>query len=281
MLAGFHGFVRKIFAGRAARLAGGAGCGRKAGVKPAGRIATWIGAHAVSAAFYLFALAGAPPLARALRAGLAAEEPLWGPGILLLAVLFLEPLGLHWKMRFLRRRNADDGFVPQGPMLAMFSAVGIGHVIVTVFLGMLALDCWGAVGGGAEEASGWWGAVIVALVLKEFVGLFAAGGNEAAPEPPGHWKEWAGDVLLLAYGAVAYVAWWGALLNLDELEWNSLAERLVVTPIFVAVFLFFYLPMRLPFLLDEYHLRPVQGRRGRLLAEMAFGAFAGLYPFFR
>lgn len=241
---------------------------------------TWIGRNAVSAAFYLFALAGAPPLAGALKSGLAAEDPLWGPGILLLAVLMLEPLGLYWKMRFLRRRNVDDGFVPQGPMLAMFSAVGIGHVIVTVFLGMLALDCWGAVGGGAEEASAWWGAVIVALILKEFVGLFAAGGNAAAPEASGHWKEWAADVLLLAYGAVAYVAWWGALLDLDELAWNSLAERLVVMPIFAAIFLFFYLPMRLPFLLDEYQLHPAKGRRGRLLAELALGAAVGLYPFF-
>ena len=242
---------------------------------------TWIGRNAVSAAFYLFALAGAPPLARALKMGLAAEEPLWAPGILLLAVLMLEPLGLYWKMRFLRRRNADAGFVPQGPMLAMFSAVGIGHVIVTMFLGMLTLDCWGAIGAGADESSGWWGALIVALVVKEFVGLVAAGGNEAAREPPGHWKEWAGDVLLLAYGAVAYVAWWEALLDVGQMEWHSLAERLVVTPLFAAVFLFFYLPMRLPFLLDEYHLHPAQGRLGRLLAEGAVGLFAGLYPFFR
>ena len=249
-------------------------------MKPAGRIATWIGQHAVSAAFYVFALAGAPPLARALKAGLAGSEPLWGPGILLLAVLFLEPLGLRWKLRFLRRRNADEGFAPEGPMLATFSAVGIGHVIVTVFLGMLALDCWGAVGGGAEEASGWWGAVIVALILKEFVGLIAAGGNEAAREAPGHWKEWAGDVLLLAYGAVAYVAWWEALLDMGEMEWNSLAERLVLMPVFAAIFLFFYLPMRMPFLLEEFYLHPKQGRRSRLLAELAFGAAVGLYPFF-
>ena len=249
-------------------------------MKPAERIRAWIGPHAVSAAFYLFALAGAPPLARALRAGLAAAEPLWGPGILLLAVLFLEPLGLRWKMRFLRRRNADDGFVPQGPMLAMFSAVGIGHVIVTVFLGMLALDCWGAVGGGADDTSGWWGAVIVALVLKEFAGLLAAGGNAAAREPPGHWKEWAGDVLLLAYGAVAYVAWWEALLDVGQMEWHSLAERLVVTPILAAVFLFFYLPMRLPFLLDECYLRPAQGRKKRILSELAWGALLGFYPAF-
>ena len=247
-------------------------------MKPAGRIGTWIGQHAISAAFYVFALAGAPPLARTLRAGLAGSEPLWSPGFLLLAVLFLEPLGLRWKLLFLRRRNADDGFVPQGPMLAMFSAVGIGHVIVTVFLGMLALDCWGAVGGGADEASVWWGAVIVALILKEFVGLIAAGGNAAAPEEPGHWKEWTADILLLAYGAVAYVAWWEAILDLGQMEWHSLAERLALMPFFAALFLFFYLPMRLPFLLEEYYLHPKIGRRFRLLAELAFGAFAGLYP---
>ena len=247
-------------------------------MKPAGRIGTWIGQHAVLAAFYLFVLAGAPALARALRAGLAADAPLWGPGLLLLLVLFLEPLGLCWKLRFLRRRNADAGFVPQGPMLATFSAVGIGHVIVTTFLGMLALDCWGAVGGGADEVSGWWGAVIVVLILKEFVGLLAAGGSATAREAPGHWKEWAADALLLAYGAMAYVAWWEAILDLGQVEWNSLAEQLVVLPILVALFLFFYLPMRLPFLLEEYLLNPAQGRRGRLLAELALGAFAGLYP---
>lgn len=259
-------------------MANGAVCATKTVVKPAGRIGTWIGQHAVSAAFYLFVLAGAPLLARALRTGLAADAPLWGPGLLLLLVLFLEPLGLCWKLRFLRRRNADAGFVPQGPMLATFSAVGIGHVIVTTFLGMLALDCWGAVGGGADEVSGWWGAVIVALILKEFVGLFAAGGSATAREVPGHWKEWAADALLLAYGAVAYVAWWEAILDLGQVEWNSLAEQLVVLPILAALFLFFYLPMRLPFLLEEYLLNPAQGRRGRLLAELVLGTFAGLYP---
>lgn len=249
-------------------------------MKPAGRIGTWIGQHAVSAAFYLFALAGAPPLARALRAGLAGSEPLWGPGILLLAVLLLEPLGLRWKLLFLRRRNADEGFVPPGPMLAVFSAVGIGHVIVTMFLGMLALDCWGAVGEGADETSGWWGAVLVALVLKEFIGLFAAGGTATAPEAPGHWKEWLADVLLLAYGAVAYTAWWSAIVDLEAISGSGTWEKAALLPVLVALFMFFYLPMRIPFLLDEYFLQPAQGRKARILSELAIGALLGLYPVF-
>ena len=243
-----------------------------------GGIRAWVGEHAASGAFYLYALLLAPPLAKALKAGLAREEPLWGPGILLLAVLLLEPFGLRWKLQFLRRRNRDERFEPQGSMLALFSAAGIGHVIVTMFLGMLALDCWGAVGGGADDSSAWWGAVIVALILKEFGGLFACGGQGVAREAPGHWKERAADVLLGAYGAVAYTAWWGAILDLGELEWNSLGERVALTPVLGGIFLFFYLPMRLPFLLDECHLRPARGRRGRIWTELAIGAFLGLCP---
>ena len=42
-------------------------------------------------------------LGRALKAGLEQPEPLWGAGLLLFAVLLLEPFGLRWKLRFLRR----------------------------------------------------------------------------------------------------------------------------------------------------------------------------------
>lgn len=239
-----------------------------------------IRSHAAAAGFYLYALFAAPPLARALKAGLAEPEPLVWPGLLLLAVLFLEPFGLRWKLQFLRRRNAEESFAPQGSMLGIFSAAGIGHVLVTMFVGMIALDGWGAVGGGADESSVWWGAVIVALILKEFAGLLAGGGQSVSREAPGHWKEHAADALLGAYGCVAYTAWWGALLDVGALEWNSWGERLGLAPVFAAIFLFFYLPMRLPFLLDECYLRPARGRQARIWTELALGAALGLYPAF-
>ncbi len=233
----------------------------------------------VSLGFYLYAFLLAPLLARALQAGLARPEPLWLPGGLLLAVLLLEPFGLRWKLQFLRRRNQEEGFTPEGSMLAVFSAAGIGHMIVTVFLGMIVLDCWGAVG-GTEEASGWWGTVIVLLILKEFALLLVGGGKSLSRAPPGHGRELLADLTLLAYGAVAYTAWWGVLIDVGALEWNSPAERLGLMPVFAAIFLFFYLPMRLPFLLEEYHLRPARGRRTRIWTELVLGAVLGLYPAF-
>ena len=146
--------------------------------------------------------------------------------------------------------------------------------------GPAAGDAWGLVG-GSENASGWGLALMVALVLKEFIGLFAAGGQSVSREPPGHWKEHAADLFLLAYGCVAYTAWWQAIVDLEAVGEGPLGPRLALMPVLVPLFLFFYLPMRLPFLLDEYHLRPARGRRGRLAAELAIGAVLGLWPAIR
>jgi hypothetical protein len=240
----------------------------------------WGRDHAASLGFYLYALLLAPPLARVLKTALAEPEPVLWPGVLLLAVQFVEPVGLNWKMKFLRRRNAEDGFEPQGPMLGLFSAVGIGHVIVSVFLGMLALDCWGVLGEGAEESSGWWGAVIIALVVKEFVALGASGGSDVSREAPGHWKEGLADFLMGTYGCVAYTAWWGALLDFGEMAEGAFWGRVTLAPVLGAIFLFFYLPMRLTFLVEEYHLSPRAGRKARLAGEGALGLALGMYPLF-
>jgi hypothetical protein len=243
-------------------------------------IGGWVRGHAASLGFYGYALFAAPPLARALREGMADSEPMWIPGILLLAVLLAEPVGLYWKMRFLRRRNHDKSFDPQGPMLGMFSAVGIAHVIVTMFLGLLVLDGWGAMGSGVEEPPAWGAGVLVLLILKEFAGLMAAGGQSVSRESSGHWKEGAADILLWAYGAVAYTAWWQVIVDMEEVGGAPFSQRLAMVPVLGGLFLFFYLPMRLPFLLEEYLCNSARGRRVRLGMELAIGVFLGLYPAF-
>ena len=47
-----------------------------------------------------------------------------------------------------------------------------------------------------------------------------------------------------------------------------------------GLFLFIYLPMRLPFLLDECYLRPERGRKARIWLELVMGALLGFYPSF-
>ena len=243
-----------------------------------GGIRTWIRDHAAAAGFYLYAFVAAPPLARALKAGLADPEPLVWPGVLLLAVLLLEPIGLYWKMLFLRRRNRDEGFEPQGEMLGIGSVTVIGHMIVATFVGLVALDCLGLAGEGANP--NWMPAAALGLVFRDLAAFFSSGGQSVSREPPGHWKEGLADFFLLAFGCVAYTVWWQGFFDLGDLATQSLGMKITLAIMLGGVFALFYLPMRVPFVLDECYLRPAQGRKKRILFELAFGALLGFYPAF-
>jgi hypothetical protein len=243
---------------------------------PSASIRGWIRDNAISLGFYLYALFAAPPLARALKAGLADEQTAVWPGLLLFGVLLLEPVGLRWKVLFLRRRNRDEGFEPQGSMLGLGSMTVIGHMIVAVIVGLGALEC--LAGEGANP--NWMPALAVVLVFKDLAAFFSTGGQSVAREAPGHGKEWTADILLLAFGCVAYTVWWQGLFDLRDLATQSVGMKIALAVVLGGLFMFLYLPMRVPFLLDECYLRPAQGRRRRILSELAIGALLGFYPAF-
>ncbi|NCA82289.1 MAG: hypothetical protein EOM72_06035 [Opitutae bacterium] len=243
-----------------------------------GAIRGWVREHATTLGFYLYALFAAPPLARALKAGLADPQPVVWPGLLLLGVLLLEPFGLRWKMLFLRRRNRDEGFEPQGEMLGLGSVTVIGHMIVAVLVGLVALDCLGLAGEGANP--NWMAGMALGLVFMDLVAFFSSGGQDVSREPPGHWKEGLADVLLLAFGCVAYTVWWQGFFDLGDLAAQSLGMKIALAILLGGVFALFYLPMRVPFVLEECYLRPAQGRKARILGELAIGALLGFYPAF-
>ena len=243
---------------------------------PAGTTWSRAGSWFLAGGFYVYALLLARPLARALKTGLEGPDPAWLAGGLLLLPLLLEPFGLRWKPQFLRRRNRAENFTPEGSMLGVFSAAGIAHMIVTLVAGMLVLDCWGL--DGSERALG---IGMTLLILKEFAGFFATAGTSVAREAPGHWKESVADGLLLAYGCVAYTAWWEALFDLGDLAAEGWAMKLALLPLLGALFAFLYLALRLPFLLEEGYRRPRQGRKRRIAVELAIGVALGLYPALR
>ena len=239
---------------------------------------SWMRGHALALGFYLYAFLLAPPLARVMKAGLAQSEPMWIPGFLVMAVVLLEAVGVRKKVLFLRRRNRDEHFEPQGPLLGLVSVTVIGHMVVSAIVGMMALDGWGLTGGESDPA--WAGAARVLLVFKDLAVFFWTGGTAVSREAPGHWKEHLADGLLLAFGCVAYTAWWGALFDLGEIASEGWAMKAALAPLLGGVFLLFYLPMRLPFVLEECFCRPAQGRKGRVMAELAAGALLGFYPAF-
>ncbi len=233
--------------------------------------------HLPTLGFCLYALLLAPPLARLLRAGLDRPDPLWLPGALLALLLLVEPFGLVWKIRFLRRRNRETGWTPAGGMLPVFATAGIAHIIVSSFLALMLLDCW-ALLDNPQVPQFWPASLFILIVFRDFVTLFVCGGNAVAPEPPGHWKESTANFILWLFAAVVYTAWWSALLNLGDLGDGPAAEKFVALPFIAALFAFLYLPMRLDWLLEEYHLHPAAGRKARLLTELAIATLLGLLP---
>ena len=243
-----------------------------------GRVRGWILDHAVSAGFYLYALFLAPPLARAMKEGLANPEPLWGAGLLLWAVLILEPAGVFWKVRFLRRRNREEGFEPEGGMLGLGSVVVIGHMVVTVMVGMVALDCLGLAGEGAND--NWAGGAVLFLVCKDLFTFFATGGQGVTKEVPGHWKEGLADFILLVFGCVVYSVWWQGLFDLGDLGSETAGMKMALAILLGGTFALFYLPMRLPFVLEECYRQPSRGRKKRVWTELVLGALLGFYPSF-
>jgi len=68
--------------------------------------------------------------------------------------------------------------------------------------------------------------------------------------------------------------------DLGAIGEESFGMKIALGTLLGGVFLLFYLPMRLPFVLEELHLRPARGRRVRVAAEMAAGALLGFYPAF-
>lgn len=243
-----------------------------------GGIRVWVRENATSLGFYLYAVFAAPPLAKALKAGLADAQTVAWPGLLLLGVLLLEPVGLRWKVLFLRRRNRDEGFAPQGSMLGLGSVTVIGHMIVATLAGMVALDCLGLAGEDGE--SNWMPGMAVFLVFKDLAAFFATGGQGVSREPPGHWKEGVADFLLVAFGCVAYTVWWQGLFDLGDLASQGLGMKIALAILLGGVFALFYLPMRVPFVLDECYRQPSRGRKKRLWTELVLGALLGFYPSF-
>ena len=244
-------------------------------------VPAWIRRISLQLVFFLYALFGAPILARALKEALQRSDPSPFPALILAALLILEPIGLRWKSLFLRRRAAEAGHSPEGGLAAVFAAAGIGHVIVGVFLGMMVLDAMGPAGvGGGDPAPAWLAATVLLLLVRECWAFGATAGQRQSIEPPGHFKEWLADLILLLFSGVAYTAWWESLLDLEEvgaasLPWLGWA---VLIPVLGGLYLVVYLPLRLSFLLEEHYLAPRRGRRLRLFIELAMGLALGMYP---
>ncbi len=235
-------------------------------------------AHLFPLLFYLYAFAGAPLVRRAFDLSLHGDKPKPLLGILLFTVLILETVGLRWKSQALKDRALPEAFAR--PISGLGYAAGIMHVLLVIFLGITALDTLGVMAEGYDDGAQakWLGIAFCVLLAKETVLMFLLAGEHRPGRSPAPWKETAADVFLLVFGCIAYTAFWESLIAIGEFDRSNLIVYVVETLAVGLIFLIIYLPIRVPYLMEERYLGPAQGKKARLWFAMGMGVLMGLYP---
>jgi len=173
-------------------------------------------------------------------------------GVAILVISLLEVYAFPRKMRFVARAAHDRGDTMEaGFWLWMF------HTVISVILVFQVAGAFGVkVGEGEDDSMPWWlGLLIFVVVIKElvFLGFILVGDDKPPPERyarPNR-KEWPLDLILIAYACLAYSATWGAIttnLSMERENPPMYALNLFVSSL---LFLIFYLPLRIPYWLEE------------------------------
>lgn len=214
-------------------------------------------------------------------AGIAMRDPegkvIW-LGILLIAISLGEVYAFPTKMRFVNRAIRDRGdFGGKALYLWLFHAV-ISIIILFVIAGSFGIKVTGAEDG--PPMPGWLAGMMVVVVIKELVFLgFLWSGSEpdGAPNPKyvrPSFREWIANTILLAYASVAYSATWSTITKGLDLEWGN--PVMFVVNLFVAtlLFLIFYLPLRIPYWIEEL----AQAKTGRDIFRLVASILVVLVP---
>lgn len=208
--------------------------------------------NAFCAVYFLFFASGVTN-----AANIAMRDPegkvVW-LGILLAVITVLESWAFPVKMRFVNeaiRDQADAG----GKAFYLW----IFHTVISIVLLFLIAGCFGVkITDEVESEMPWWlMALIFVTVVKELVllgFLWITPEEESKPTPEytrPKLKEWIADAILVVYACVAYSATWSTITAGMNLEHDH--PVMFITNLLVAILLFliFYLPLRIPYWVEE------------------------------
>lgn len=190
-------------------------------------------------------------------------------GVLILAISLAELWAFPVKMRFVNQAVRTHGdSAGSAFMLWLF------HAVISVILVMLIAECFGAEIGEGDDSTTWMAIVMPIVVIKELVFLFVlmAGIDDDSEPLPRYTRpqrrEWLADAILVVYACVVYSASWGSIMSNADLEPHNLP--MYVLNLFVAslLFLIFYLPLRIPYWIEELAQVDSTGDRLRLVGSI-------------
>ncbi len=194
-------------------------------------------------------------------------------GILIIGISAAEIYAFPAKLRYVR--EAARGFgdtIGAGFLLWMF------HAVISIILIFLSASAFGVtISDSSEAGMPWWLSLLIpVVVIKELVFLgFLMWDKEdtAAPSADPRYRrpnrrEWLLDLILLGYACVAYSATWGMITNNLSMERENPVMFIVNLFVSSLLFLIFYLPLRIPYWLEEIAQTKTRSDRIKLIASI-------------
>ncbi len=174
-------------------------------------------------------------------------------GIALIVISLLEIYAFPKKMKYVHKAIQDEGkTIKSGFTLWMF------HAVISIIILFMTTEAFGyeIVDENVEENMPWWMAILImAVVLKELYLLFTIIGidpneNLDAYQRPNK-KEWIMDIILVLYACLAYTVTWQTITQNMNMEKQNRIMYILNLFLSTLMFLIFYLPIRIPYFLEE------------------------------
>lgn len=203
-------------------------------------------------ALYFFLLA---PLVMEASARNFEKGPAFIPwlGVALIIISLLEIYAFPRKMKYVHKAVQEEGkTVNSGFTLWMF------HAVISIIILFMSVEAFGyeIAGENGENTMPWWMAILIpAVVIKELYLLFTIIGvdpeeNLDAYQRPNK-KEWKLDLILILYACLAYTVTWQTITQNMDMEKHNLPMYIMNLFLATLMFLIFYLPIRIPYFLEE------------------------------
>lgn len=240
----------------------------------------WLGRSAWSLLFYAYAILAAPVIGRLINGTIQANETHHGIGLAILTIIALGLLGLIWNRHAFTLDQKQTGPPIRGLMPMIFIA-WILHCTVCLILLFSALNCLGMdLPGSNKNGMGAFpfAMFLLGAIVAEFVALYAM--FAPLPRSPRHWKAIVSEIGLFAFSCAAYTFYTAIMepARADDTNWPLFISELVAITI---LFLFFYLSIELPSLLEALRMNAQGGQRRRIWGSMAMAVILANAPIIR
>lgn len=199
-------------------------------------------------------------------------------GVIVLIISILEIYAFPVKMKYVHRsiikhkKEIGNGFV-----LWMF------HIVISIASTFLIFELFGYTTVGDNFEMTWWMSLTLFIVIiKELFFLFFMIGIHDEKSTLKKYKrpnkkEWKIDLILLVYACLIYTITWETISSNTEMNKDNLSMYIMNLVITGIMFLMFYLPLRIPYYLEEMALIKTKNGLIKFIFSILIASLSAIY----